>query len=298
MNRSLLAVDIGNSAIKVARFGFFPAPAPAVAAAAADHNVTTNLPEPLALLEWRTSDEPIWFPADWLPSSSALWVVSSVNRGGWERIRNWVTEHRPSDELRTLTYRDLALTVAVDYPERVGMDRLLTAVAANRLRQADRPAIVIDAGTALKVHAVNEQGEFVGGAILPGLGIAARTLAGNTDLLPLVNVLTDGQSPQALGRNTEQAIQSGLYWGAIGAVKELVARMRVELSQDRNAARSESKTGALSRASAAVNVDGVGVDLFVTGGDAGSLVPLLDLPATYIPHLCLRAVALQALQIS
>ena len=281
MNRQLLTVDIGNSAIKVGCFEW----------SGLSDAARGGLPEPLEVIEWPTSDECLPLDARklaaWLGETSAQWVVSSVNRAGWERVSSWVNEHRAADELRLLTYRDLPLTVAVEYPERVGMDRLLTALGADYLCERQRAAIVIDAGTALKVHAVTADGVFVGGAILPGLRLAAETLAGRTDLLPLIQISTAGRAPIALGQNTEQAIQSGIYWGAIGAIKELISRIQSELVAHRTDPNRNSSN--LPNTSPSGSCEPARI--YVTGGDARGLMPLLDAPADFIPHLCLRAIA-------
>ncbi len=114
----------------------------------------------------------------------------------------------------------------VDVPEKVGADRLLNAVAVNGLRKPGHAAVIVDSGTAITVDVVNPAGEFLGGAILPGVLMGARAMSEFTTTLPLI----DGKEflehvPDALGRNTEAAMASGLYWGHLGAVRELVARI-------------------------------------------------------------------------
>jgi type III pantothenate kinase len=117
------------------------------------------------------------------------------------------------------------LKVDVLFPARVGQDRLAAAVAAQRLKQPDRAAIVIDAGSAITVDIISPAGDFLGGAILPGWQTMARSLAVGTHLLPLVECQQLHSLPPVVGRSTEQAITSGLFWGSVGAVRELVQRM-------------------------------------------------------------------------
>ena len=118
----------------------------------------------------------------------------------------WVRAHRPQDEYRLLTFRDLPLEIRVDHPERVGIDRLAAAVAANALRDTDRPAVVIGAGSALVVNLIAADGAFEGGAILPGFRMGAIALS-SADLLPEVLFRSSDEPPPVLGKNTEAAIR-------------------------------------------------------------------------------------------
>jgi type III pantothenate kinase len=109
---------------------------------------------------------------------------------------------------------------------RVGVDRLLNAVAANVIRPAARPAVIVDTGTATTVDLVNTDGAFEGGAILPGFELCARALHDYTALLPLLSIEElAGEPREPLGRNTRAALRSGLFWGQLGAVKELIERL-------------------------------------------------------------------------
>jgi len=109
-------------------------------------------------------------------------------------------------------------------PEGVGVDRLLNALAAyDRFRRA---CVVVDAGSAVTVDAVDAQGRFAGGAIAPGPGLMAEALARHTAQLPRVAV----RRPDApLGRDTQGAIEAGTYWGAVGLLAELIGRVAATL---------------------------------------------------------------------
>src|SRR5262249_59123408 len=87
------------------------------------------------------------------------------------------------------------------------------------------PVIVVDLGTATTVDVVGADGAFLGGAILPGIELGARALASGTAQLPAIDV---AGLPLAIGRDTPSAIASGLVFGHLGAVRELVARMRAD----------------------------------------------------------------------
>jgi type III pantothenate kinase len=139
-------------------------------------------------------------------------------------VRDW-PDRLPSPRLLT-DKRRLPLEIEVDFPERVGIDRLLNAVAANAIRDLSQPAIIVNSGTAVTVDLVGGEGAFLGGAILPGILLSAKALHAETTTLPHVDpwkLLKD--EPPVLGKNTEAAIASGLYWGHLGAVRELVGRL-------------------------------------------------------------------------
>lgn len=114
--------------------------------------------------------------------------------------------------------RDLPLPIATDLPQpqRVGADRLCAAAMAyHRLGQA---CVVADFGTAITVDCVNDQGVFLGGAILPGLALGADALARGTAALPRV---APERPDWVIGKDTRQAIVGGLVFGARGALREL-----------------------------------------------------------------------------
>lgn len=114
--------------------------------------------------------------------------------------------------------------VRYDSPRDVGADRVCNAAAAGRYYGA--PACIIDFGTGTTFDAVNAAGEYVGGAIAPGLEIGLQALAGRTARLPRVELRPP---PAAIGRNTVHAMQSGLVFGYVALVEGMVARFRSEL---------------------------------------------------------------------
>ncbi len=80
-------------------------------------------------------------------------------------------------------------------------------------------------GTAITVDLVSADGAFLGGAILPGIAMSARALHEFTDLLPLVDLAELAAPPPALGTETEAALRAGLFWGAVGGVRELMGQL-------------------------------------------------------------------------
>ncbi|WP_130471093.1 type III pantothenate kinase [Candidatus Magnetaquicoccus inordinatus] len=115
------------------------------------------------------------------------------------------------------------MPILCDNPREVGADRIVNAVAAyERLRKA---VLVVDFGTATTFDLVSERGEYLGGAIAPGLGLATKVLSEKTAQLPSIDLVSP---PSVIGRNTVGAMQSGLYWGYVGLVDGLVERMIAE----------------------------------------------------------------------
>lgn len=248
----LVAVDIGNSSTKLGLFDSLPS--------------VNSLPVLQLVLECPTAELP---PSDWLrrlPPEALAWRVASVQREGSKRLASLVRGERPSDDFRLLDYRDLPLQIALDAPERIGIDRLAAAVAANALRDPHRPAIVISAGTAVTINLVCERGVFQGGVILPGFRLSAQALSDGADLLPLALLDVEDDPPPVVGQNTAAAIRSGLFWGAVGSVREIVARMSEPLAAP--------------------------PQVFVTGGDLRRLAPLVSDGAQFVPQMVLAGIAL------
>jgi len=114
--------------------------------------------------------------------------------------------------------------LATENPREVGADRVVNAAAAQRLYGG--PVIVIDFGTATTFDAVSREGDYLGGAIAPGIDIAAEALFLRTAKLPQVELT---RPKNAIGRSTVSAMQSGIIFGYIGLVEGIVARIRKEL---------------------------------------------------------------------
>lgn len=109
-------------------------------------------------------------------------------------------------------------------PRAVGADRIVDAAAVQRLYGT--PACVVDFGTATTFDAISHEGDYLGGAIAPGIGIAAEALFKRTAKLPRVDLQ---RPPAAIGRNTVHAMQSGMLFGYVALVEGMVARFRMEL---------------------------------------------------------------------
>lgn len=264
---TLVAADIGNTRIKLGRFD---RAAP-----------SRELPAPTTTLELPLLNRDGDFDAARLSTwcsvelaENADWLISSVHRGAAAQLITAATElgARLSRiwTVRQIGFADVPLVVEVDAPERLGMDRLMGAVAADRLRPVDRAAIVVDLGTAIKADLLSDVGAFVGGAILPGMAMSAWALKQQTDALPLVAVDDWQQPPRPLGKSTVPAIESGIFWGAVGAIRELVSRFSKSLAEP--------------------------PAVFVTGGGSRLVAMVLaedeSLALRHVPHLVLSGVAI------
>lgn len=109
-------------------------------------------------------------------------------------------------------------------PAEVGADRVANAIAATQ-RRPGANCLVVDCGTATTFDVVTGGGDYLGGAILPGLGISAEMLSSRTARLPSVEI---ARPAGALGRSTVESIQAGLYHGHAGAIRELIGQLTKE----------------------------------------------------------------------
>jgi type III pantothenate kinase len=116
------------------------------------------------------------------------------------------------------------MPILTESPREVGADRIVNAIAAYDKHQAG--CIVVDFGTATTFDVVSPRGEYLGGAIAPGIHVASAALFRAAAKLPRVELV---RPPKVVGRNTVHAMQSGLYFGYVGLVDSLVERMRAEL---------------------------------------------------------------------
>ena len=156
---------------------------------------------------------------------------------------------------------DLPIAVLTEKPELTGVDRVLNIAVA--FEQMEKACIVVDAGTAITVDCCNDKGQFIGGAIAPGLSMQLDALHEKTPQLPRVEfkVPTD-----AYGTNTQQAILHGVYHGIRGMIKELAENYATAL--------------------------GFWPDIIATGGDAPALFTGWELIHAISPDLTLYGIAL------
>lgn len=194
-----------------------------------------------------------------IPPNPDAVVLASVNPKVETFIIQGVKEHCHIMPRRIGKDIPIPIPVLTQYPEKVGIDRLVNAVAAfERIKDW---AIIIDAGTAITIDVINDTGAFLGGIIAPGIEISAKALHHYTALLPDISV---HKPVQTLGKNTEDAMCSGIYWGTIGMVSTLITMLCNEL--------------------------GCRPNVIVTGGDAEMLVQEIPFIHGAIPHLILEGI--------
>ncbi|MFM8734201.1 MAG: type III pantothenate kinase [Pirellulales bacterium] len=256
---TIVVADVGNTRIKLA----------VVASAAAAPLPAVSGRHDLLSREFRSANLRHWL--DRFAPGPALVLVASVHDTAAARLEAAIAEvaatgHRPLRQ-RRVTREHLPVTVDVDEPGRVGIDRVAAAAAAAAAKSAGRAAVVVDCGTATTVDLVAADGRFLGGAILPGPELIARALAEGTSRLPAVADLDSGALPAMPGRNTQQAIAAGIGFGMRGAVARLVAEAAAALGGE--------------------------PQLFLTGGSRGIVRDALP-AAVEIPDLVLHGIALAA----
>jgi type III pantothenate kinase len=159
------------------------------------------------------------------------------------------------------TEMETGLTIKYINPQEVGSDRIVNAAAA--YRRYGGPIIIVDFGTATTFCAVTAGGEYLGGAIAPGLRISAEALYARTAKLPKIEL---ARPKSAIGQDTVTSMQAGLIFGYAGLVDELVRRIQHELGRE--------------------------CVVLATGGLAGLIAPESQTIREIRPHLTLEGLAL------
>jgi type III pantothenate kinase len=151
-------------------------------------------------------------------------VVSSVVPPLNSALAEMSHRYFDRDAMFVTAKTDTGLKILYDNPYEVGADRIVNSVAA--LAKYGGPCIIVDLGTAITFDAVSASHEYLGGIIAAGIGISAEALFSKTARLPLV----DFRKPhRVIGTNTVASMQSGLYYGAIGAIDGMIERLVEEL---------------------------------------------------------------------
>ena len=211
----LLAVDIGNTTIQ---FGLWDGSCWQRIWRA--HTDAAKLPDEYVVLIRQL------FISAGLPINSIQNVVlSSVVPALSENFRQVLKQMFLVDPL-VIRHNLPGIRVKIDQPEQAGADRLVNAAAAHALYGG--PAIVIDFGTATNFDVVSEHGEYIGGAIAPGMQIAHDALVRMAARLHKVEIVPP---PRVIGSNTVHAMQSGIFWGYVSLIEGMVRRLGAELTE-------------------------------------------------------------------
>lgn len=214
------------------------------------------------------ADDPAAWEAqlmEWRMAGPLRWAMCGVHPERLARLAEWA--RRRGDAVWVLEdWRDVPLDVRLEHPGRVGIDRLLDAVAAKSRQPSGTPAAIVDAGSAVTVDWLDESGAFRGGSIFPGLRLMAHSLHDYTALLPLVEVKT--ACPEVPATSTPAAVEAGVFWAVVGGIRAVVERLAVG---------SAAPPG-----------------LYLTGGDAALLRPALDARFIHWPAMTLDGLRITA----
>ncbi len=157
-------------------------------------------------------------------------IVSSVVPGLTRSYENLALEIMEVPFYSVGSQMKTGLKNRYDDPAAVGADRVVNAVAT--VHHYGAPAIIVDSGTATTVCAVDADGAYRGGAILPGLYVSLETLVSRAAKLSEVDLEGEREPPQAIATNTPDSIRSGFVYGYAGAVDSLIRRFKEELASD------------------------------------------------------------------
>jgi type III pantothenate kinase len=199
---------------------------------------------------WRVKTDP-------RTTADELWLQYSALISGYTLTGLAICSTVPATlrELRTMInsyFSNIAITIVepgtktgvqllVDNPKEIGADRIVNTLAAHTLYGG--PAIVVDFGTSTNLDVVSPKGEFLGGALAPGIEISVDALAARAAQLRKVELV---RPKSVIGKNTVEALQSGTIFGFAGQVDGLVDRITAELAKDYDDAPTVIATGGLA----------------------------------------------------
>jgi type III pantothenate kinase len=206
---------------------------------------------------------------EWGIDALNRWTVAGVHPDRRDHLVGWLRERKFAVSVLTGA-SELPMSVALEAPEKVGIDRLLNALAVLGQKDHALPAIIISVGSAVTVDWLNEKGEFGGGAIFPGFRLMAKALHDYTALLPEIEV-RDPQPPLP-GTSTVGAMQAGIYWAVEGGIASINAQF--------------------------VSTGFDSPSMYITGGDADLILPSLAYETRHWPEMTLEGIRLASAQIS
>jgi type III pantothenate kinase len=168
-------------------------------------------------------------------------IISSVVPPLNAALAEMAQRYFHTDAVFVTAATNTGLTIKVDHPYEVGADRIVNGVAA--FEKYGGPCVVVDLGTAITFDAISANAEYLGGVIAAGIRISAEALFSRTARLPLV----DFRKPaKVIGTNTVASMQSGLYYGALGAIDGMIERMFSELGPETKAIATGGQAGLIA----------------------------------------------------
>lgn len=223
----LLAIDAGNTNIVFALFE------PESVPGAGDR---------LLRARWRIATDPRRTADEYAVWLMQLLAIHGVDRTAVTRIIVSTVVPRALHNLQVLAANyfgveplvaglvpvDYAIDIDVDEPRSLGADRAVNAIAAHAKYEGD--LIIIDFGTATTFDAIDFNGAYKGGIIAPGLNLSLDALVGNTAKLPRIAVEVP-KTESVIGRNTEDQMLIGVFWGYVAMMEGLIARMKAEIGR-------------------------------------------------------------------
>jgi type III pantothenate kinase len=210
----LIAADIGNSTVKI---GYFTGSGLIV------QKLRTNISTSAA--EYRKAID-VFMTDNHIEKNNINGIISSVVDGLAARMERALKGFSGERDRAVLTVNhrmNTGLHFRIRKPEQLGADRIANAIGAFEIQ--NRPVAVLDFGTATTITVVNQDAEYVGGSIMPGIGLMNEMLGQGTSKLEKVAL----EPPEtALGKDTSACIRSGLFFGTAGAVERIIDELEKE----------------------------------------------------------------------
>ncbi len=205
-----IVADLGNSRLKWGRL-----------------DASGQVAEVIALpVDEESAWEVAW--SRWAPGPGSSWAIASVNPPVAKRFAAFLDTRGVARSTWFRSAAQVPLRHALEEVETAGADRALAVLGTLTDRPIGVPGMVILCGTAVTVERVSDDGTWQGGAIAAGLSLTARALHMLTAQLPLV---VPREAPPAWGPATLPALEAGIYWGVVGAIRELLERQAAGFTQ-------------------------------------------------------------------
>ena len=156
----------------------------------------------------------------------AVIIGSVVPEANFNLIK-FCREHIPCDPLMVGSPQvETGIKILLDHPEEIGADRIINAIGG--VLAYKPPLLIIDFGTATTFDVVDGDGNYVGGAIAPGINLSLQALHMAAAKLPRIGI---APTKQVIAKNTSDAIRSGIYWGYVGLIEGMIERIKTEFGK-------------------------------------------------------------------